>query len=360
MNITNQQASSNVPRPFPLDFTPLRRHIVLSPYLSPYICEIPDWQIWQQQTGLYPLLTKSVMDVLLPAMFNSSLPYRLSRMRALAIDCILLGFFALGVAASAQQPPPGELVRTAIQNEMNDNSHLHLFSWKEHDISREKGDRIVYVVDTPEGTLSRVLLINGKPLTPEQRKAEDERERKLLDPSQMRRQHKEQLEDEERTHKMLAAIPDAFEFTYLGSSVAPNGHTLVRLKFTPRPNYNPPSREIAVFTGMHGEMAIDETAHRLVKVDGKLFKDVDFGWGILGRLYKGGRFYVEESEITPSHWDTTKMLLHFDGKVLLFKPIHIDDNQIDWDFQPVPPMSVEQALNFLSRDQTAQNARLAP
>ncbi len=292
-------------------------------------------------------------------MFNSSQPYRVFRVRALAIACILLGFFALGVTASAQQTPPAELVRTAIQNEMKDDSHLHLFSWKEHDISRDKGDRIQYVVNTPEGSLSRVVLINGKPLTPEQRKAEDERARKLLDPSQMRRKHKEQMEDDERTRKMLGAIPDAFDFAYLGNSVAPNGHKLVRLKFTPRPGYNPPSREIAVFTGMQGELVVDETAQRLAKIDGTLFKDVDFGWGILGRLYKGGRFYVEESEITPSHWDTTKMILHFDGKVLLFKPLHIDDNQIDWDFQPVPPMSVEQALNFLSRNQTAQDARLA-
>lgn len=294
------------------------------------------------------------------ARFNSSRPYRISRMHGWALACVLLGSFALVVAASAQQPPPGELVRTAIQNEMKDDARFHLFSWKQHNKNREKGDRIEYLVDTPQGILSRVVLIDGKPLTPEQRRAEDERIRKMLDPAQMRRKHKDQLEDEERTRKMLAAIPDAFDFVYLDNFTGPNGHKLAHIKFSPSPNFNPPSRETLVFTGMQGEMLVDETAYRLVTIDGTLFKDVNFGWGILGRLYKGGRFVVEQSEITPTHWDTTKMILHFEGKVLMFKPLHIDESETSWDFQPVQPMSVEQALNFLTRNQPAQDARLTP
>lgn len=293
-------------------------------------------------------------------MFNSSRPYRTSRMRALVIACILLGSFAFVAAPSAQQTPPGELVRTAIQNEMNDDARLHLFSWKEHNINRDKGDRVEYLVDTPQGILGRVVLIDGKPLTPEQRRAEDERTRKMLDPAQMRRKHKEQQEDDARTRKMLAVIPDAFDFVYLDSSVGPKGHKLAHIKFSPRPSFDPPSRETMVFTGMQGDMVVDETAHRLVRIDGTLFKDVNFGWGILGRLYKGGRFIVEQSEITPSHWDTTRMILHFDGKALIFKSIHIDENETSWDYQPVPPMSVEQALDFLTRNQPAQDARLTP
>ncbi len=294
------------------------------------------------------------------AMFNSSPLYHISRMRVLALACVLLGSFALVVSTPAQQVPPGELVRMVMQNEMKDNARFHLFSWKQHNKDREKGDRIEYLVGTPQGILSRVVLIDGKPLTPEQRRAEDERTRKMLDPAQMRRKQKDQLEDEERTRKMLSTIPDAFDFVYLDSFNGPNGHKIVRLKFSPRPSFNPPNHETAVFTGMQGEMLVDETAHRLVKIDGTLFKDVNFGWGILGRLYKGGRFIVEQSEITPTHWDTTKMTLHFEGKVLMFKPLHIDENETSWDFQPVQPMSVEQALNFLNRTQPAQDARLTP
>jgi hypothetical protein len=157
---------------------------------------------------------------------------------------------------------------------------------------------------------------------------------------------------------MLAAIPDAFNFVYLKSETAPNGHKLDIFQFTPRPGYDPPSREVAVFTGMNGELTLDGTAMRLAKVDGTLFKDVNFGWGILGRLYKGGRFMVEKSEIAPNHWDTTHTLLHFDGKVLIFKSLHINEDETDWGYKPVPPMSVKQALDYIDHSEAPQDAKL--
>jgi hypothetical protein len=273
------------------------------------------------------------------------------------MTCVLISFFALSAHAASQPLPPGELVRAAMQNQLNDNPHSQLFTWKERKY-RGRDTQVEHLVDTPNGTVSRVMLIDDKPLTPAQQREERERIRKMLDPAQMRRKLKDQQEDDERTRKMLSTIPDAFDFVYLDNLIAPNGHKLRRIKFIPRPGFNPPSREAMVFTGMQGEVLIDETACRLAKIDGTLFKDVTFGWGIFGRLYKGGRFFVEQSEVSPSHWDTTRMILHFDGKALFFKPIHIDDNETSWDFQPVPPMSVEQALDFLNRGGQSQDARL--
>jgi hypothetical protein len=290
-------------------------------------------------------------------MVNLTPPYGTLRMRGILTACILLSFFALHANLAAQQTPPGELVREAIQNQMKDDSHSHLFTWKERKY-RGNTTQVEHLVDTPKGTVSRVVLIDDKPLNPVQQREEQERIRKMLDPAQMRRKLKDQQEDDERTRKMLSTIPDAFDFMYLGEVSAPDGHKFARIKFVPRPGFNPPSRESMVFTGMRGEMLVDETARRLAKIDGTLFKDVNFGWGILGRLYKGGRFFVEQAEVTPSHWDTTKMILHFDGKALFFKSIHIDENETSWDFQPVPPMSVEQALDFLNHDGQPQNARL--
>jgi hypothetical protein len=55
------------------------------------------------------------------------------------------------------------------------------------------------------------------------------------------------------------------------------------------------------------------------------------------------------------------MMLHFDGKALFFKSIHIEENEFSWGYHPVPPMSVAQAMDFLARSsQSPQNALLAP
>jgi len=283
----------------------------------------------------------------MPAIPNSVL-HRSQPMRALAVLCLLLAALATPGGVRAQQTAPAELVRSALQNQMNDDSSLHLFTWKVRK-PRGHGTQVEQLVSTPSGTISRIVLIDGKPLSPTQQAQEDERIRKMIEPERIRRKQKDQKEDDERTHKMLASIPDAFDFVYLGSVAAPNGHKLARIKFTARPGFSPPNREAMVFTAMQGEILIDETARRLAKIDGTLFKEVNFGWGILAKLYPGGRFVIEQTQVTPSHWEATRTILHFDGKALFFKSIHVDDNETSLDFQPVPPMTIEQARDFLYR-----------
>ena len=55
------------------------------------------------------------------------------------------------------------------------------------------------------------------------------------------------------------------------------------------------------------------------------------------------------------HWDTTRMELKFDGKILMMKRLHIEETETEWDFRPVPKMNVRQALEMLrqSGDQLA-------
>ena len=266
---------------------------------------------------------------------------------------LALVFVVVGCAvAQEQQLPPRELVRHAIANEIRDsNGHQGvLFTYKTKSI-KPKQTVVKQIVETPDGTLGRILSVDGKPLSAEQKQQEDQRVNRLLDANEMRKKRKSQQEDAERTMKMLKALPDAFIYEQIGTEAAANGHTLVKLKFSPDPKFNPPTRETLVFQGMSGEMVIDSTAMRLAKIDGTLFKDVSIGWGIIGRLDKGGRFYVEQSEVYKGHWDTTKMTLHFNGKALIFKTIRIEENEMTWDYKPVEKMNVQQALNFLKNEE---------
>jgi len=258
----------------------------------------------------------------------------------------------------AQQPTQAalvELVRVAVQNEIVDTGEGHLFAWKERK-KTPHGTIVQRIVQTPQGVVNRIVLVNDKPLNAEQQRSEEERISRSTDPGQMRRKQKEDHDDDVRTSKMLRAIPEAFEFTHVKTETAANGHTLVTMKFAPRPGFAPPSRETMVFTGMDGDLVVDQSAKRLAKVDGTLFQDVNFGWGIFGRLYRGGRFVVEKAEVAPNHWDTTRMVLQFRGKILMFKSLHIDEDETSFDFQPVQPMTVAQALEYLNRPDQAQNA----
>jgi hypothetical protein len=264
---------------------------------------------------------------------------------------------AVGAAEAAQvQPPmpPVELVRKAIANEMENPKTARFYMWMDS-VVKPKGSQTRQMIETPEGMIGRLVAINDKPLTPEQRNADDRRINRLLDPAKMREKAKQQKENEQHSQRLLRALPAAFNYAYSGTETTPQGHQIVKLEFSPNPDFIPPDRETQVYQAIKGHVWIDTRAMRLAKIDGTLYRDVDFGWGVIGRLYKGGRFIVEQADVGNGHWDTVRMELKFDGKFLMVKHLHLEETETEWDFRPVPKMNVRQALEMLhqSGDQMA-------
>jgi hypothetical protein len=247
-------------------------------------------------------------------------------------------------------------VRKAVENELKapsgDAAEFH--SWKMRQVKPNRVTVKLYV-ETPDGLLARLLTVNDKPLSSEERAKEEDRINRLLDPKQMQQKRKQQNEDESRTKRMVAALPDAFIYQYTGTEEK-NGHTLVNMKFSPNPKFSPPSREALVYQGMEGTMIIDATAMRMAKIDGTMVKDVSIGWGIIGHLDKGGQFIVEQAEVDKGDWEITKMRLNFTGKALIFKSIRIDETDTSTDFHRVPKMTVAQALDFLKKADSQSGA----
>ncbi len=278
----------------------------------------------------------------------------------------ILSIFLLTGAISAQtsQPSlprnPRELVRRTVDNEIkaaNDNQEHFLFRSVK---TTPKGSVTKIYVQTRDATAGLVVAIDGKPLTPEQRKAEDARVRRFANnPEELRKKRKQEREDSERTTKIVRAIPDAFIFKYAGDvasspGVGHPGDTLVKLTFYPNPSYAPPSRVEQVLTGMQGFILVDRKSDRLATIDGTLFRDVNFGWGIFGHLDRGGRFLVQQEQVSDDDWEISRMKLNFTGKILLFKNLVIDSNEVFSDFKLVSPnLTFAQALELLHREETA-------
>ena len=91
-----------------------------------------------------------------------------------------------------------------------------------------------------------------------------------------------------------------------------------------------------VLVGMQGVVLIDAPKQHIARIDGTLFKDVSFGWGILGHLDRGGHFQVDQTDIGDNTWSIARMDLSFTGKILLFKSIDIKSTEIYSDFHLVP------------------------
>jgi len=275
---------------------------------------------------------------------------------------MLLLFANLSLALRAQAPadtlPPlpkdaNQLVKEAIKHQMEADAADHTH-WRYH-IHREdeKGSQDRDVIDTKEGQLARTLLINGKPLTPEQRTMDEARMKKLVaDPSERAKRDKRAKEDDEKGMQMFKALPDAFIFKYEG---AENGQ--VRLSFFPNPHYNAPTRELQVFRSMSGTNWIDRAALRMSRLDGSLFEDVTFGWGLLGRLNKGGTFSVTQSRIADDHWEFISLDVKMTGHAVIFKNINVKQVQRITGFHRISDnMTISEAYQLLEKGDATVSA----
>jgi len=274
----------------------------------------------------------------------------------------IAGVFWLSLIAAAAQPcstPPADLVRKTVQNEVRasqDEPIPHMFLSRKE---TNRGSQTKLYCETKDAMAGMAIAYDDKPLTPEQRQAEDTRLRDLANsPEELRKKRQREKEDAERVGRIVKAMPDAFLYEYDGTetgkpALGKLGSELVRLKFRPNPKYEPPTHTEQVLAGMQGTLLIDPTSYRIARIDGTLFKEVGFGWGILGHLDKGGRFLVEQADVGDGSWDIQRMTLAFTGKILFFKKIDIKSTETFSEFHPVPRgLSFAQGVEMLKKQES--------
>jgi hypothetical protein len=265
-----------------------------------------------------------------------------------------------GAAVAAGEDPisPAELVRTAVANEAasdNNESIKHMFRDRKQ---TPTGSQTRIFVETREALAGMTIAYNDQPLNAQQLHDEEGRLAGLEgDAEQLRRKQRQQKEDAEHTERIVKALPDAFLYEADGEetgtpTLGHAGARLVRLKFRPNPAYRPPSHVEDVLVGMTGVLLIDSEERRIARIDGTLFKEVSFGWGILGHLDKGGHFFVEQEDVGDKCWEISHMRLEFNGKILLFKSLAIKSDEVFSDFKRVPSdTSFAQGVKMLEQEE---------
>jgi hypothetical protein len=203
------------------------------------------------------------------------------------------------------------------------------------------------IVETKDGDVARLLAVNDAPLSPESQQTEDTRLQGLLnDPSLQRHRQEREQGDAERARKVMRALPDAFLYQYAGIVDTPHGPSY-RMSFQPNPNFDPEDLEAQVLKGMAGELWIDIAQQRVTRLEGKRIHNVDYGWGILGKLDEGGTLLLEQADIGGHQWRTTHMVLVMNARFLI-KTVKLDTTLDLSDFTPVTPgIGYQKAIEIL-------------
>jgi hypothetical protein len=272
--------------------------------------------------------------------------------------CIFLIVFGIGLgisgrtgapAASAEDQASGtnRFVHDVMENEMKaQKADVSLWQFRQNKSENGKVE-LFEIVETRQGDLQRLISINGKALDPEPARKEDARIGHLLsDRHAFQNEHRKQQQDVEQEQKLLRMLPDAFTFEDAGQE-----GKLRKISFNPNPSFHPPSREGEVFHHMSGTLWLEVDQKRLARMTGRLASEVNFGWGILGHLAKGGTFDVEQREVGKGYWELTRIDVNMNGKALFFKTINVKQNVRNSDFKPVSAgVTLQQAAQMLKRD----------
>lgn len=258
----------------------------------------------------------------------------------------LLFLIPLAIARMAAQPPAGAdadmpvpqaqaLVDRALANEARaaeDANHPMRYRL------RKSTPRLIStkeICETRDGDVARLIAINDQPLSPASEQQEQARLDALLDdPSKQR--HRKQAEDADsaRALKVLRALPAAFVYQYTGSGEGPTGK-VEKFVFRPNPSFSPPDIETQALVAMSGEIWIDPARQRVARLEGRLERDVDFGWGILGRLNKGGWISIDQADVGGGQWRAVRFQMQMSGR-LVWRTRVFDTTEEQTKFVPLP------------------------
>jgi hypothetical protein len=257
------------------------------------------------------------------------------------------------------------LIREVVYNEVHDHAtHGYWRYWIERYSGKET--RLEEAVETADGPVARLELSDGHALDLQARAEEDRKLRELLNsPGEQAQRRKAYAEDERRIGRILALLPEAFLYEPAqeeGRSERMPECPCYHLRFRPNPDYPARSIESRIFHAMAGDLWISVDHKRLVRLDGKLRENVDFGYGILGRLYKDGWFRLERTHVTGTSgdgdWKTDRLEVHMTGRAMLFKTIARETSEVRGGFTPVPAgLSMQQAATLVRQSVATPGAQ---
>ena len=260
-----------------------------------------------------------------------------------------LAIVLTAACASIHAQDARQIVQSAVNEELAASKADHSL-WRYRDDHRDIGN-VYMVVETTHASVKKLIERGGHPLSGAEARSEQQKAENFIhSPSQIRKQQKDSAQDDKNAEDLLRLLPRAFLWKVVSET-----DELTTLSYQPDPNFDAPDIKSRVMGTMAGEMVVDRKAHRIRTIKGKLTEDVSIGWGILGKLRKGGTFDVERREIGAGIWQIVETHVHIQGRALFFKSIGQQQDEISSDFTRVPQSTtLEEAVKLLDTPQKNQ------
>jgi hypothetical protein len=220
------------------------------------------------------------------------------------------------------------LADRAIANQHHNDEAILEYDRVEHAVQRSGGgsprillDKTYRIVPTGTGTLKLLLKDGGKPVDPETyRKELSSWEQNLAAstaiPGFPQSDAKFQKKMKDRA-ELVDAMRQAFHATWLGRERT-NGRVLEKIQLEPNPQFRPHSLVTEILTHARAVIWVDPRTAQVARAEAEIIRDISFGAGILGKVYRGGHFEMEQAEVAPGVWLSTRYQYDFSARKFLF------------------------------------------
>jgi hypothetical protein len=278
----------------------------------------------------------------------------------------LVGNAALSPLARAQAPSvkkdgndssirsiaPRSWTVDAAANELIALHHKDSYLRYRMHLVNEKGDQVRDIIESKDGTVARLILRGGKPLTEEEDHAEQQRLNDMLaSPSAFAKHVRNGDSERKVADKLIPLMPDAMLYSYTpGQPQTGNnaGATEVVLDYKPNPKFSPPSTEAEALTGLEGRIWIDAKTRHLIRMEGTIFRPVNFGWGMLAHIYPGGKLALDQTNAGGDRWIFTRFSMRLSARALMVKTVNVNSTVEASSFQTLAgPISYQDAIHML-------------
>ncbi|MFZ0213646.1 MAG: hypothetical protein WBE20_13795 [Candidatus Acidiferrales bacterium] len=255
-----------------------------------------------------------------------------------------------------------DLLMRVGSNQHRDDATLDSFERVEHVVEREDGpdspvtnDKTYRVVPTGSGNLRLLIRENGKPVSPDvyQRQLRDwERALEIAihpdDPREVAVAAKQQRRLKDRA-KLIDSVAGAFVVSWQGREVR-DGRVLEKLRFEPNPNYQPHGDSTDWLVHARATVWIDAQSAQIARVEADIIRDISIGGGILGKVYHGTHFVMDQAQAASDIWEPTHYEYDISGRKFLFSfELHEVTTLSRYQFIGAPDKALVVARNNLAR-----------
>lgn len=238
------------------------------------------------------------------------------------------GTLLLAAFAPAAIPDVQQIVREAIDHEINNQRKLDNYTWQESQVVRrvnkpEPESKVWDYFQIDGSPYKKLIEKNGKPLPAGEARKEQEKmdkeiaRRKNESPSQRNKRLKAEAKEKAEGIQFREEVLRAFDFKLEGEE-AVAGEAAWRIAGTPKSGFKPKSRDGKMLAKLRGHLWVAKQSGEWLKFDIETLDKLTFG-AFLASVAPGARISSEQMRVNEELWHPKWARVRLNARALWMK-----------------------------------------